>query len=201
MYSVASVGLSPCSAAWITGWTCGPPGSYESHYHPYWTSQWGEAGWSVVPCDPYVSQWRLSGDLCMPAGISSDFLDARRVQFAFPHWLVIALCSKMSSSAFCDFHKGLIWYVDTIKCTEQDVKICDQSIKSMRTAQLWSLSVIFISFAISCLGLQEEEQSQTAHPASFTWSSHIAARVHCGMSNLYSHPQKWLPTEIIFCSQ
>ena len=62
------------------------------------------------------------------------------------------------------------------------------------------MSVLFISFVTSCVGLQEEEEkkkkeeeeeeeeedeeeeeSQTAHPMFFTWASHIVNSVHYGM--------------------
>ena len=42
-----------------------------------------------------------------------------------------------------------------------------------------SVSVNIISLVTSCGGLRKEEP-QTAHPMSFTWSSHIAARVLTG---------------------
>ena len=42
------------------------------------------------------------------------------------------------------------------------------------------VSVVFMTFVDSCVGLQEEEEPQTAHPISFTWVSDIAASVHYG---------------------
>ena len=41
-----------------------------------------------------------------------------------------------------------------------------------------SVSVNFISLVISRVGLQEEEEPQTAHPMSTTWASHIVTM--CG---------------------